>query len=62
MGLSRAKSSILTQLRIGAIGLNDFLAAWNVPNITPKCEYGWVRQMPKYIIIHCLYLEKLRLY
>ena len=40
MGLSRAKSSILTQLRTGAIGLNDFLAARNVPNITLECECG----------------------
>ncbi len=52
-GLSRAKSSILTQLRTGAIGLNDFLAARNVPNITPECECGWVRQTPKHIIVHC---------
>ena len=56
MGLSRAKSFILTQLRTGAIGLNDFLAAWNVPNITPECECGWVRQTPKHIVVHCPYL------
>ena len=56
MGLSRAKSSILTQLRTGAIGLNNFLAAQNVPNITPKYEYSWVRQMPKYIVVYCPYL------
>ena len=42
MGLSQAKSSILTQLRTGAIGLNDFLAARNVPNITLKCKCSWV--------------------
>ena len=56
MGLSRAKSSILTQLRIGAIGLNNFLTVQNVPNITLKCKYSWVRQIPKYIIIHYPYL------
>ena len=56
MGLSRAKSSILTQLRTGAIGLNDFLAVWNVPNITPEYECGWVHQTPKHIVVHCLYL------
>ena len=56
MGLSRAKSSILTQLRTGAIGLNDFLAARNIPNITLEYECGWVRQTPKYIIIYCPYL------
>ena len=56
-GLSRAKSSILTQLRTEAIGLNDFLAARNVPNITPECECGWVRQTPKHIIVHCLYIR-----
>ena len=56
MGLSRAKSSILTQLCTGAIGLNDFLAAWNVPNITLEYKCGWVRQMPKYIVVYYLYL------
>ena len=56
MGLSRAKSSILTQLRTGAIGLNNFLAAQNVLNITPKYKCGWVRQTPKYIVVHCPYL------
>ena len=40
MGLSRAKSSILTQLRTGAIGLNDLLAVRNIPNITLECKYG----------------------
>jgi hypothetical protein len=52
-GLSRAKSSILTQLRTEAIGLNDFLAARNVPNVTPACSCGWVRQTPKHIVVHC---------
>jgi len=56
MGLSRAKSFILTQLRTGAIGLNNFLAARNVPNITLECECGWVRQTPKHIVVYCLYL------
>ena len=61
MGLSRAKSSILTQLRTGAIGLNDFLAAQNVPNITPECECGWVRQTPKYIVIHASHIKLLKM-
>ena len=56
MGLSRVKSSILTQLHTGVIGLNDFLAVRNVPNITLKYKYGWVRQTPKYIIIYYPYL------
>src|SRR5271155_2494319 len=56
MGLSRAKSSILTQLHTGAISLNDFLITRNVLNITPECKCGWVRQTPKHIIIHCLFL------
>ena len=56
-GLSRAKSSILTQLRTQAIGLNDFLATRNVPNVTPECECGWVRQTPKHIVVHCPYLR-----
>ena len=43
-------------IRTGAIGLNDFLAARNVPNITPECECGWVRQTPKYIVVYCPYL------
>ena len=55
-GLSRVKSSILTQLRTEAIGLNDFLAARNVPNITPECKCGWIRQTPKHIIVHCPFL------
>ena len=56
MGLSRAKSSILTQLRTGAIGLNNFLAAWNIPNITPEYKCGWIHQTPKYIIVYYPYL------
>ena len=57
IGLSRAKSSILTQLRTQAIGLNDFLTTQNVPNVTPKCDCGWTRQTPKHIVVHCLNLS-----
>lgn len=52
-GLSRAESSILTQLRTEAIGLNDFLAARNVPDVTPACSCGWERQTPKHVVVHC---------
>ena len=52
-GLSRAKSSMLTQLRAETIGFNDFLAARNVPGATPECDCGWVRQTPRHIVVHC---------
>src|SRR5438094_1378100 len=52
-GLSRAKSSMLTQLRTEAIGFNDFLAIRNVPGATPECDCGWVRQTPRHIVVHC---------
>ncbi|EAQ90760.1 hypothetical protein CHGG_02695 [Chaetomium globosum CBS 148.51] len=40
-GLSKAKSSLLIQIRTGAIGLRDFLFTRGVPEVlTPACECG----------------------
>jgi hypothetical protein len=52
-GLSRAESSILTQLRSECIGLNWYLHHWGVPGITTQCSCGSEAQTITHILTHC---------
>ena len=40
-----------TLLRIGVIGLKDWLYWVGVLVGSPRCKYGWPRQTPKYVIL-----------
>jgi len=42
-----------TLLRTGIIGLKDWLHWVGVLVGSPRCEYGWPRQTPKYVILLC---------
>lgn len=52
-GLSKATSSMVTQIRTEKIGLRAFLHDRRVPNIQPTCQCGWPRQTAKHIIMFC---------
>ncbi|EAQ93895.1 hypothetical protein CHGG_02130 [Chaetomium globosum CBS 148.51] len=54
-GLSKAKSSLLIQIRTGAIGLRDFLFTRGVPEVlTPACECGEGRETAEHLVVWCL--------
>ncbi|EAQ86784.1 hypothetical protein CHGG_08037 [Chaetomium globosum CBS 148.51] len=54
-GLSKAKSSLLIQIRTGAIGLRDFLFPRGVPEVlTPACECGEGRETAEHLVVWCL--------
>ncbi|EAQ89445.1 predicted protein [Chaetomium globosum CBS 148.51] len=54
-GLSKAKSSMLIQIRTGAIGLRDFLFTRGVPEVpTPACECGEGRETAEHLVVWCL--------
>ena len=51
--LSKATSSLVTQIRSEKIGLNAFLASRRVPDKTAPCPCGWARQTAKHILLFC---------
>ncbi|EAQ82983.1 hypothetical protein CHGG_10801 [Chaetomium globosum CBS 148.51] len=54
-GLNKAKSSLLIQIRTGAIGLRDFLFTRGVPEVlTPVCECGEGRETAEHLVVWCL--------
>ena len=58
VGISKATSSLITQIRTEKIGLNAFLADRRVPNRTPKCSCGHQRQTAKHILMYCPNFEE----
>ena len=53
-GLTKARSSLLTQARTGAIGLNAFLHQRKVPEIlSPLCERGCGRETVAHLVLRC---------
>ncbi|EAQ86126.1 hypothetical protein CHGG_07379 [Chaetomium globosum CBS 148.51] len=53
-GLSKAKSSLLIQIRTGGIGLRDFLFTRGVPEVlTPACECGEGRETAEHLVVWC---------
>jgi hypothetical protein len=59
-GLRKAESSIITQIRIGRIGLAAFLNKIHVPSFdSPTYQCGNANEMAAHIVVHCpLYLER----
>ena len=54
-GLNKAKSSLLVQIRTGAIGLRNFLFKQGVPDVlTPYCECGEGRETVEHLVMWCL--------
>ena len=49
--LTKAESSLATQIRTEKIGLADFLHRRKVPGIT--CPCGWPRQTSRHVIMNC---------
>jgi hypothetical protein len=52
-GISKATSSLITQIRTEKIGLNAFLTDRHVPGFTAACDCGWRRQTAKHILMFC---------
>ena len=60
-GLTKRESALLVQLRTEKIGLNDFLFARRVPDVTsPRCDCGARRQTVAHILLHCSKRRHLR--
>ena len=53
LGISKATTSLITQIRTEKIGLNAFLTERRVPNRTPECSCGNMRQTAKHILMYC---------
>ena len=53
-GLTRAESSLATQLRTEKTGLKAFLHDCKVPGITATCTCGHPRQTVKHVMLYCL--------
>ena len=60
VGASKATSSLITQIRTEKIGLSAFLADRRVPNRTPQCSCGNMRQTAKHILMYCPNFEDSR--
>lgn len=53
-GLTKAQSSLATQLRTGKIGLAAFLNLCRVPDYpSPACQCGWHTENPEHILLFC---------
>ena len=58
-GLSKAQSSILTQIRTGKVGLAAFLCKRRVPGFpTPACSCGAQWETAKHVILDCPRLQQ----
>jgi hypothetical protein len=54
VGLRKAESSILTQIRTGRIGLAAFLNRARVPDFpSPMCRCGQAEETASHVIAHC---------
>jgi hypothetical protein len=60
-GLSKAEATALFLIRTEVIGLNAWLAAVQVPNITPACPCGWHAQTVRYILLYYPRYERIGL-
>lgn len=54
VGLNRPEASILTQLRTGNIGLNQYLASRRVPGILPQCRCGYPKETISHFLLFCV--------
>lgn len=60
-GLSKARCSILVQLRSGKTGLAAFLHRRRVPGFgSPRCECGGGAETPKHVVVHCTRFDNSR--
>jgi hypothetical protein len=59
--LSKAEATALFLMRTEVIGLNAWLAAIQVPNITPACPCGWQAQTVRHILLQYPRHERLGL-
>ena len=60
-GLSKAQSSILTQVRTGKIGLAAFLCKRRVPNFpTPACSCRAQWETARHVVMDCPRLQRAR--
>ena len=53
-GLTKAQSTLLSQARIGDIGLKDYLFKVKVPEVrTPYCRCGEGKEIVEYLVVWC---------
>ena len=59
--LKKHKSSLLTQIRTGKVGLQAFLFQQRVPEVnTPLCRCSITGETPAYIVLFCPELQQER--
>jgi hypothetical protein len=51
--LSKAEATALFLMRTEVIGLNAWLAAVQVPGVSPACPCGWHAQTVRHVLLHC---------
>jgi hypothetical protein len=51
--LSKAEATALFLMRTEVIGLNAWLAAVQVPGVSPMCPCGWHAQTVRHVLLHC---------
>ena len=60
-GLSKAEATALFLMRSEVIGLNAWLAAVYVPDISPRCACGWHAQTVRHVLMFCPRYERAQL-
>ena len=56
--LPKHEATALFLLRTEVLGLNNWLASINVPDFTPACPCGWIRQTVRHILLFCPLYEQ----
>jgi hypothetical protein len=52
--LYKHQTSVLMQVRIGCVGMADFLFQRYVPDVpTPLCSCGEIPETPEHVLLHC---------
>src|SRR5438477_8450364 len=60
-GLSKAEATALFLMRTEVLGLNAWLASVQVPDILPRCPYGWNAQTVRHVLMQCPPLNRTEL-
>src|SRR5436305_9086369 len=60
-GLSKAEATALFLMRTEVLGLNAWLASVQVPDILPRCHYGWNAQTVRHVLMQCPPLNRTEL-
>lgn len=56
--LTKAEATALFLMRSNVLGLNAWLAAIGVPDVSPRCPCGWHAQTVRHVLLHCPRMER----